>query len=983
VSGIWQVRAFEIQGGNLAASTALPSGLFHADFGLLHPAGYYLVADATGPRVGVYRVSGDGTGTTLAAVNGSPFSTGAGTTPRALALNASGSVLYAANGNRTVSIFNFNAGSGALLQRPSVTVSASGLLTGMAYAGKRLPAAQTGGFLYALQDSPSGNHIYGFRVNEATGGLEALPDFPVPTLHTGSLAWKTERLAFDRANHRLYAINDGDDRISAYQVDTLTGGLTPLSFSPIDLTDGTWSCLAVHPSGSPLVVGSSDGLLVSYSVTTDVVSPIDGNQYVTQGVQPDSCAFRWDGNYFYAGGGFTGGIYGYSVTQSDGHLVPINTIPFGNGTQNVQSFAFDNQHRLFSATLSPSLVVFDATDGALAPTDGIRFDYPMAYPMHGIWHSAGYYLTGDWSSNRVAVHRIAGSGTATTLTAVDGSPFASGGFGVPILATNASGAFVFSANNESRSITTFAFDASYGILAGLSIQPVDTLGSDGAISGLAYVPPPDGEVQGYLYSLSSSSIGNWLYGFSVASETGALSLLPGFPLDTGGEGTLVSPIVEQVVYDRAAGRLFVLNSGNDMISAYTVDHASGALTPYAFHPIYLRDLSMWTCLAINPMGTVLVAGAASGSQLVSYALVGDHAVEAPGSPYSTVPNGPYSCAFSRDGGYFYTGGASGQDIAGFEVNGSTGELTPLPGMPVSSGGLYPVAFAVDLGGRFYQAEWSGGRVRAYLLSAYGDLEQVAGSPFRSGLVSAVEGLYHPAGYYVVSDFDAGRIGVYKVSGNGMGTRLDPVPGSPFWSAGEGTGPLALDQDGHFLFAANTYSSNVTVFKMDPDPGELSGSYRQAASSLGPAPNLINGLAYVPIPPDMGLTVSHPGTVFAGETVTYTLHVTNLGLSTSRNTEGIAIGWQVPEGLNIVNSSGTGWTCYRSDPYVNCTYPEILYGGTSLPDLVFTVSVAPRLGGTIDNYFYLNSGGFDPVYANNIIHDSLQVQTRVFVPAVLR
>jgi hypothetical protein len=88
----------------------------------------------------------------------------------------------------------------------------------------------------------------------------------------------------------------------------------------------------------------------------------------------------------------------------------------------------------------------------------------------------------------VGVYRINGSGLSTTLAAVSGSPFAAGGTFTDVLALNQSGAFLFAANGNSRNITSYAVDPATGALQGVGIQPPDTAGSTGRITGMAYVP---------------------------------------------------------------------------------------------------------------------------------------------------------------------------------------------------------------------------------------------------------------------------------------------------------------------------------------------------------------------------------------------------------------------------------------------------------------------------------------------------------------
>jgi hypothetical protein len=84
--------------------------------------------------------------------------------------------------------------------------------------------AAGGGYLCALRNvAGNTNRIYGFSVNELTGTLMALPGFPIGTGGNGHLSGVSERLAYDSANGRLYAINDWSATISALNVNRTTG----------------------------------------------------------------------------------------------------------------------------------------------------------------------------------------------------------------------------------------------------------------------------------------------------------------------------------------------------------------------------------------------------------------------------------------------------------------------------------------------------------------------------------------------------------------------------------------------------------------------------------------------------------------------------------------------------------------------------------------------------------------------------------------
>jgi 6-phosphogluconolactonase (cycloisomerase 2 family) len=123
-----------------------------------------------------------------------------------------------------------------------------------------------------------------------------------------------------------------------------------------------------------------------------------------------------------------------------------------------------------------------------SPVLGNPFISGLTDGAHGVLHPAGYYMVADMRGGGVRVYRIDGSGPSTTLTEVSGSPFASGGNHPSVLALNRSGALLFAANRISRNITTYALDSGAGAFTGVSVQPSDAAGSDGYITGMAYVP---------------------------------------------------------------------------------------------------------------------------------------------------------------------------------------------------------------------------------------------------------------------------------------------------------------------------------------------------------------------------------------------------------------------------------------------------------------------------------------------------------------
>ena len=352
------------------------------------------------------------------------------------------------------------------------------------------------GFLYALNDSSSSTAVgslYGFSVNETTGALSALPGFPIATGGNGWPGNPNGLLAFDPVNNRLYAISPGSNRIDAYSVNHATGALTALAFSPISLPSAsTWSCLTVHPGGSPVIAGNINAgmQLASYSITAATATAASGSPYNAGGIGAVSCAFSKDGDYLYAGGSGGTNIAGFGVDSATGVLTTLPGSPFNSGNSTPGAYATDNQGRLFTAMFGANeLRVFTTSSGIPSPVTGNPFSGGLAgpsQPVSGIRHPAGFYMIVGSASNSVGVYKVSGTGAATTLSGVAGTPFPTGGGFSDILALNASGSLLFTANATSRNISSFSVNPSTGVLSGNGVQPVDTLGASGLLKGLAY-----------------------------------------------------------------------------------------------------------------------------------------------------------------------------------------------------------------------------------------------------------------------------------------------------------------------------------------------------------------------------------------------------------------------------------------------------------------------------------------------------------------
>jgi 6-phosphogluconolactonase (cycloisomerase 2 family) len=341
------------------------------------------------------------------------------------------------------------------------------------------------GFLYALQEVNGGaNHIYGFRVNGTTGFLSLLPGFPVATGGTGVAQSVSEMLFYDRANQRLFALNDGSDTLSAYKVNRLTGRLTPLPYHNQSLGEGPWFCLTAHPGGSPLVVATTNANQVrSYNVSDTALTQAAGSPYAAEGVhllvriQPQrgirlrrrvpGPGLQRQQQHGAAGGPgrlalFSGHDPGGLCHGRRGPLLCGQLLRRAGPGGDLQ------QRRLERGDQQPL---------HLGPVFSCARSGPPGRLLHG-------GRPKRQPGRRLQHRRLRQRDDPLRGT---GSPFNTGQSESHILALNQGGNFLFVANATSRSITRFTVNQSTGALSSASSTPANFVGNSGRITGLAMV----------------------------------------------------------------------------------------------------------------------------------------------------------------------------------------------------------------------------------------------------------------------------------------------------------------------------------------------------------------------------------------------------------------------------------------------------------------------------------------------------------------
>ncbi|MGC2236158.1 MAG: beta-propeller fold lactonase family protein [Pyrinomonadaceae bacterium] len=351
------------------------------------------------------------------------------------------------------------------------------------------------GYLYVLsQQNGAPNQIYCFKVNETTGTLVPAAGFPVSSGGNGVTGTQSELLTIDRASNRLYAINKGSNTVGAFTINTTTGALTPMPFSPLTVVTNAVT-IAVHPTGSPLVVGGNTGTPLSgvyradsFDITSTTATQAAGSPFNTGGARPFSSVFSRDGNYYYVGGALSTTFAGLSVDTGTDILTTLPSSPYNVGSPTTLAYATDTQGRLFTANRTDGgLRVFTTSGGVPTAVSGSPFATSFTGLTDGVLSpNEQFYVVADSSGSQVASYQISGAGAATTLSQVGSAP--SNGSTANTIAFNQTGTLLYAANSSTRNISRYSFNTTTGAVTLLATTSADSAGVAGFLAGMDYLP---------------------------------------------------------------------------------------------------------------------------------------------------------------------------------------------------------------------------------------------------------------------------------------------------------------------------------------------------------------------------------------------------------------------------------------------------------------------------------------------------------------
>ncbi len=198
-----------------------------------------------------------------------------------------------------------------------------------------------------------------------------------------------------------------------------------------------------------------------------------------------------------------------------------------------------------------------------------------------------------------------------------------------------------------------------------------------------------------------------------------------------------------------------------------------------------------------------------------------------------------------------------------------------------------------------------------------------------------------------------------------------------WTCPAGTpppGPVSCTRSDVLAKGSSYEPITLTVNVAADAPAALTNS---AAVSGGGDKNPDNNTATDPTTvimtgPDPAIVKSHSGPFIQGQTGTYTIVVSNAGLSPTDGSV-VTVTDTLPAGLTFPANAatGAGWACSNSSGTATCTRSDALAAGSSYPAITLTVNVAANASGKLVNTATVAGGG-DTNPLNNTANDPTSV-----------
>jgi 6-phosphogluconolactonase len=330
----------------------------------------------------------------------------------------------------------------------------------------------------------------------------------------------------------------------------------------------------------------------------------------------------------------------------------------------------------------------------------------------------------------------------------------------------------------------------------------------GGCGGGSNPNPPTPPVSATDFVFESNN--NQVSTFTVDASTGVVS---GNPTSTTG------PALGGGLVLTSTNFLYVADSGNNAIDAFSVTPSSGALATVSGSPFTVASGQGAQGLSTDPAGKFLFVTQHNTNQVAAFAIgSGGQLTAVLGSPF-TAGSFPEQSVVDPSGKYLYVSDSLDAlgGISAYSIDSTSGALTPVSGSPfttLTNGG--PFGLAVHPNGNFLYIAMSGNGttgtqvVGQKIDTTTGALSPISGSPFTVGNAPAGVTI-DPAGKFLfVTNMMDDTVSAFTI--DGTSGALTAVTGSPF-STGTGSAPflMAANKSSTLLFILGANSTSISAF----------------------------------------------------------------------------------------------------------------------------------------------------------------------------
>lgn len=692
-----------------------------------------------------------------------------------------------------------------------------------------------------------------------------------------------------------YATNYGDNTVSIYTVNAVTGQLRHNGYVAAGTAPRS---ITVDPAGKfAYVTNDGSGNISTYAINASNGTLTPVGAAVAAGSNPYSVTIDAAGKFAYVANAGSGSISAYTIDAITGVLTQV--ICSGGSTTCTGSN--------FTAGSSPVCITLDPSGKFAYVANSVSADV-SAYTIDA--------TTGALSSTGAAVP--------------------TGGSNLRSISIDPTGRFAYVANDGSGNISAFSINSSTGALTRIDAVP----GLGGIENFPAETNPtsvtiaPSGKFA-YVANFGSDSIS----AYAINNTTGALTMIDqNGPISFGGSVWAGSKPTS-VTIDPSGQFAYVTNFGSSSISTYSIDAGTGILT--ALHTVAGRNGNLAMTMT---RGTTAITYSPRFAYVANYdsADVSAYSINAETGVLTQIPCGggtgcngsnfqtgtnPASVTVEPSGRYAYVAnsfnGAGGNSVSGYSINASTGKLTSL-GAPVSAGSS-PRSVIADPSGKFvYVANYVSDNVSVFSIdNATGALSPLDADAGTAGIQNAISAgnspnsiTIDPAGRFAyVASYFSTAVSAFSVNAStGALTALNYVDPAVSVIGGGSPFHITVDPLGKFVYVANYASNDIAAYSINPSTGVLNALPDVDAGSPGNQLTIPSGTNPRAVTFDPSGKFAYAANWYSNDVSAYTLDDTT-GMLTSTGTS-VAIPRTAPRAITVGSSGKYAYVTNASDGSVS-------------------------------------------------------------------